>query len=79
MRDHDSRRPPELGQLYFEQPIELSRGYRVVGLEETSDPSVWWLLMERMNWRKWLEEADVNEGLVHGFTRDPPKPRLRAV
>ena len=52
---HDPRRPPALGDYVWEDPEDLHRGYLVVGVEETSKPSVYRLVLERLKWEDFID------------------------
>lgn len=57
---------PALGDLVFEEPAELERGFVVVGVEERSRPDLWTLHLERLEWSDWLARS----GRSWGFIRD---------
>jgi hypothetical protein len=61
---------PELGDLVFEKPETLYRGFRVVGFEETRNPDVWVILLERMRWGDWEDEVAKGEHRVWSFVRN---------
>lgn len=61
---------PELGDLVWEDPSTLHRGYLVVGVEETKDPTVWWLTMERLKWDDFERRLGVPTAVGWSFIRD---------
>lgn len=70
MYECDPRDPPQLDDLISERPDVLARGYRVVGVEETSDPTTYVLVLERLRWGDWQDEvASAVEPRVWTFVR----------
>lgn len=58
---------PELGDLVWEDPEELHRGYLVVGVEEPSRAGARWVVfLERLAWEDFLWR----EGRAWSFVRD---------
>lgn len=57
IRLHNASKEPTCGHLAFDDPEELHRGYRIVGVEEVARPGRWNLVLERMTWEAWLEAA----------------------
>lgn len=69
MRMHscDPSEPPLLGDLCFEEPFELRRGFEIVGVEETRSPAVYRLILKRLEWEDFETRA---VGDVRSFIRD---------
>lgn len=52
----NSTEEPQVNTLVYDDPEELHRGYRIVGVEEVARPGRWNLLLERMDWDVWRQE-----------------------
>jgi hypothetical protein len=50
----DAERPPAINDLVWEQPEELKRGFRVVGVEETRSPTTFRVVLERLAWMEFM-------------------------
>lgn len=58
MRLYDAPEEPPLGSLVFDEPDELERAYRIVGVEEVGRPGRWNLLLERIAWDDLMADID---------------------
>lgn len=56
IRLYNASEEPELNTLVFDDPYELHRGYRIVGVEEVARAGRWNLLLERVAWPEWHQE-----------------------
>lgn len=62
--------PPQINDLVSEEPESLLRGFRVVGVEETRNPAVFRLVLERLGWEDFVREREQG-GRWWVFVRDP--------
>jgi hypothetical protein len=71
MRLHSWRheQPPALFDHVYEEPEELHRAFLVVGVEETRNPTVYRLVLERIEWGRFCA-ALIGGANVWSFIRD---------
>lgn len=62
-------REPALGDRVCEDPETLYRGFLVVGVEETANPTVWHVTLERTTWQDFLDAVERGEP-SWAFVRD---------
>lgn len=68
VRMHGMPTEPALEALVYDEPPELERAYRIVGVEEVARPGRWNLVLERIEWRELLTSTDA---IAFGIERMP--------